>query len=422
MSIEPTTDHPLCSAEQLELLKRRVRRAYDTIPFWRTRWDEAGFHPDQIDGYSDLIKLPAVTKPEVIADQAAAPPFGTQLAVPAEELRRVYCNAGSLYIWLTEGDMDAVTDLFASQFSTMGVRLGDVVDISSTFHWLMAGTNMDPALRRVGAAVLPGGPGMSELRMKIMREAGVTVLEAFTPYAEELASRFEDYGIDPVTDLNVRLLMIGGELRQREARARLEQAWGGVAVREFYGASEAGMAAAECFEAGDGMHISPMVVVEVVDPETGAHVEPGLPGEVIMTELYRTGQPFFRYQTGDLTEGIELEPCVCGRSAPRLRRILGRVGEIARVKGLFIAPALVEQIIRGRTGAATWQIHIDRPGTIDTMRLVVESPVDGDEASALCRALVADVKGAVGLTCDVETAAVGSLPSDGPRILDRRVV
>jgi phenylacetate-CoA ligase len=412
--------HPLCSEDQLALLKRRAERAYERIPFWRSRWQAAGFDPSQLTSYADLVKLPPVTKPEVIADQEAEPPFGSQLAAPAEEIVRMHCNAGSQYLWWTEADMDAVTELFASNFRTMGVRRTDVVDVSSTFHWLMAGTKMDPALRRLGAAVIPGGPGMSELRMKIMREAGVTVLEAFTPYAEELASRFADYGIDPVADLKVRLLLIGGELRQREARARLERAWGGVTVREFYGASEAGMAAAECFDVGDGMHINPMVVVEVVDPDTGAQVELGQPGEVVLTELYRTAQPFFRYQSGDLTEGLILEPCACGRTTPRLRRILGRTGEFTRVKGMFVTPALMEQIVRGRVGVTRWQIQVKRTGTIDEMRVQIESGDTGDAAVGLCRSLVKDIKGAIGLTCVVETIASGTLPEDAPRIDDLR--
>jgi phenylacetate-CoA ligase len=316
--------------------------------------------------------------------------------------------------------MDATAAMFAAQFETMGVGASDVVDVSSTFHWLMAGTNMDIALRRIGAAVVPGGPGMSELRMKVMRDVGVTVLEAFTPYAEELASRFGEYGIDVEQDLQVRLLMIGGELRQRDARSRLETAWGGAAVREFYGVSEAGMVAAECLEAGDGMHLSPDVLVEIVDPDTGRHVAPGEGGEIYTTELYRGAQRFVRYRSGDITEGVDFGPCACGRSTPRLRRILGRNGEIARVKGLFVAPAVVEQLVRARAGATRWQVVIDRPKNLDAMWLRVEADADGDAAAELCRSLVRDVKGAIGLTCEVEAVAAGTLATDAPAIHDKR--
>jgi len=414
----PGADHPFCDAERFATLERRIHDAYERIPFYRERWDAAGVAPGDVRGYADLPKLPAITKPEIITDQETSPPFGNQLAVPKEDLHRIFCNAGSLYLWFTAGDMDAIGAMFAAQFETMGVRSTDVVDVSSTFHWLMAGTNMDPALRRLGAAVIPGGPGMSELRMKLMREVGVTVLEAFTPYAEELASRFEAYGIDAESDLAVRLLMIGGELRQREARQRLERAWGGAVVREFYGASEAGMVSAECFEVGDGMHLSPYAVIEVIDPDTGEHVEPGEPGEVVTSELYRTAQRFIRYRTGDITEGVILEPCACGRTTPRLRRIVGRTGDVARVKGLFVAPAVLEQLVRARTDGARWHVTVHRPGTIDSMLLRVEHP--GGDGAELRGALVKDVKGAIGLTCEVETVPPGTLPEDGPRIDDRR--
>ena len=131
---------------------------------------------------------------------------------------------------------------------------------------------MDLALRRLGATVVPAGPGMSDLRLKMMKKLGVTAAELFTPYAEELATKFADNRIDAARDLQVRLLMVGGELRDSEALDRLRQAWGGAAIREFYGVSEAGMMAAECLEGGDGMHISPFCVVEVIDPEMGGHV------------------------------------------------------------------------------------------------------------------------------------------------------
>jgi phenylacetate-CoA ligase len=411
-------DAALCTAEQLGRFRERLRYAYDHVPFYRERYEAAGLDPAGVETYADLVGVPPITKSEVIADQELRPPFGGQLARPAEELHRVFCNAGSLYLWFTEQDLDAIGALFAHQFETMGVRPTDVVDVSSNFHWLMAGTNMDLALRRTGAAVVPGGPGMSELRLKIMREVGITVLEAFTPYAEELATRFEQHGIDPARDLKVRLLTIGGELRQREARERLESAWGGAAVREFYGVSEAGMLAAECFEVGDGMHLSREVLVEIVDPDTGAHVPPEEGGEIVTTELYRSAQRFIRYRTGDITEGVDFAPCACGRTTPRLRRILGRTGDIARVKGLFVAPAVVDQLVRARFGAARWQVVVDRPGTIDTMSLQVEA----DEAvlAGLSAALVQDVKGSIGLTCEVAAIPPGTLAHDAAPIVDRR--
>lgn len=412
--------NPLCTASQLARLRDHVRYAWESSSFFRSRLDEAGFRPNDLRSYQDLIGIPMVTKSELIADQAADPPFGQQRAERSGEPARIYCMAGSQYMWFTEPDLASVARMFSDQFATMGVRQGDIVDISSAFHWVLAGTNFDRAFRDLGASVVPGGPGQSDLRLKVMRQLGVTVFEAFTPYAETLSGRFADAGIDPSTDLAVRLLIIGGELRQAQAKRRLEESWGGAVAREFYGVSEAGMVACECHDIGEGMHLSSECVVEVIDPDTGQHVEPGGPGEIVVTELYRTAQPFIRYRTGDITSGIELEACDCGRATPRLKRILGRNSEeILRVKGQFLVPETVDMLVEGRFGQGTrWQLVIDRPAHVDVIRLRIESTrgADGDD---VVRCLVEDFRQSVAMSCDVELVGIGALDA-AAKIDDRR--
>jgi phenylacetate-CoA ligase len=408
----------LCTPEQFVKLREHVEYAYANAPFYRSRFDSAGVKPSVLNVYSDLIKLPTVTKTEVIDAQLALPPFGGQRAEAAGDLARIYCNAGSLLLWFNQPDLDHMGQMFGDLMGIMGVRRGDIVDISSTFHWVLAGTTMDQALRLLGATVVPGGPGMSDLRLKMMKRLGVTAAELFTPYAEELATKFAANDIDVKRDLKIRLLMVGGELRDSGAMDRLREAWGGAAIREFYGVSEAGMLAAECGE-GSGMHISPYCVVEVIDPDTGAQLPEGHPGEIVVTEIYRTAQPYVRYRSGDITEGFTTEPCPCGRTTPRLRRILGRHSDIARVKGQFISPALVEQLVRKRVSAGAWQAVIDRPGNIDTMLLRVESEGSAEQRTELEAILQKDVKATLAITVAVEAVAAGTIGEGGP-FLDRR--
>lgn len=413
-----SVNHPLCTPTQLRQLQEHVRFAYEHVPFYRALYDEAGCGPDVITDYADLMRLPAIDKGMIIANQEAAPPLGDLRSYDADKLARVYINAGSEYLVYSPQDFERLTELFSEQFEVMGVRQSDVVDISSTFHWVMAGTIMDPAMRRLGATVVAGGPGMSELRMKVMRQARVTAVEIFTPYAEELASRFTDYGVDAVNDLQIRLLIIGGELRNKDSKARLEAAWGGAAVREFYGVSEAGLLACECFEVGDGMHLSPRVVIEVIDPESGEHVPIGAPGEIVTTELYRTAQPFVRYRSGDITEGVIVEECACGRLTPRIKRILGRRSDIYRVKGQFLTTAVIQQVLRQHPQVTAWQVLLRRPRNTDVV--VLKVVVDGQAGGHLADRLASEIRGVAGFTCQVEL--VDQLPADARQILDERAI
>ena len=399
-------------------LRRHLEQAYEGVPFYRRRFDEAGVVPADIADFGDLHRLPMVSKDDIIADQLAHPPIG-DLAVAPEDLARIHLIAGAYYLCVGPEDQLALTKMFGQAFRTMGITDTDVVDVATAFHWVMGGVQIDGALRSLGATVIPGGPGQSDRRMRVMRDLGVTALQAFTPYAEELASRFEEYGVQ-ADELSVRLLMIGGELRDLAAKQRLEMAWGGAVAREFYGASEAGLAAAECFEVGDGMHVGAHCIVEIVDPETGRQVETGAPGEVVTTELYRTAQPFIRYRTGDISEGFTTERCACGRDSWRLGRILGRNSDIARVKGLFIAPMAIEHVVRRQAEARAWRAIVDRPKVTDRMTVQVEweGPVGAREAiSAL---YVRQLKEAVGVTCEVEIVPLQAIDGPAGVIEDRR--
>ncbi len=400
--------HELQSTQFARALEH-VRYAYQKSEFYRSRYDAAGIHPDDLRTLDDFIRVPMVSKLEVTLDQEASPPFGTQRIEEAGELARVFCTAGSFYIGLTASDLEALERMFADMFEVLGVRAGDLVDIASSYHWVVAGTVFDAALRGLGAGVVPAGPGLSELRLRTLARLGVSVLQAFTPYAEELASSFAQRGIEPQRDLNVRLLIIGGELRSEDARQRLQRAWGGAAVRELYGVSEIGMTGAEC-EAERGMHVSEQCYLEVADPDTGQPVDAGVPGEVVMTELARRAQPFIRFRTGDITEGLITEPCSCGLTTPRLGRIIGRQSEVLRVRGQFLSPIVMRELLARFPEVGQWQVVIDRPGRIDTLKLEIAPKAGAEISGEVVAAIQSSARGVMPLTLEVVTVEGGLEP------------
>lgn len=390
-------------------------------PWVRRRLSDAGVEPADLRSLDMLRAVEPVTKAQIIADQAADPPYGTLLGCRPEELVRLYVGPGPQVTYFTADDLAATVGHGSWAFRTNGFRAGDVVDVTIMYHWVIAGTLMDEAYRAIGCAVVPGGIGMIAEHLANLKLLRATGMFAFPTFLEELASRAEESGVVPTRDLpDLRLVTIAGEMRSTDLQRRMEEFWG-AAVREIYGGAEIPFIAAQC-EAGGGMHINPDFLVEVLDAETKRPVEAGTPGVVVATELDRRAYPMLRYWTGDVTAGLDTAPCRCGRTTPRLGRILGRVGDIARIKGLFVVPDQVRRALDALPGLGRFQLVVDRPGRQDTLTVRVEHGGPASDRLALAEQAVKQLKEGIRLTAEVDLVDVGVLGEDAPVVVDKRDV
>jgi phenylacetate-CoA ligase len=405
-------------AANYERLREHAARAVLGSLVVRRRFREGGLEPDDLTDAEAMLRLPLITKPDIIADQAEHPPYGDLIGLDPSEVVRAYVGPGPQTTFFTAADYDVATEHGAWAFATNGFRADDIVDVTIMYHWVIAGTLMDEGYRRIGCTVVPGGIGMVPVHIDNFKWLGVTGLFAFPTFLEELAHGATEHGVDPERDLSLRICTIAGEMRSDALRQRMEDFWGGMAVREIYGGAEVPFIAAEC-EAAAGMHLNPDLIVELLHPETREPVEPGEPGVVVATELDRVAEPMIRYWTGDIVAGLDPTPCSCGRTTPRMGRVLGRVGEIPRVKGLFLVPKQVEAALARVEGSGRFQVIIDRPGRQDTMVLRVEHEAAAPERESLVPKVVAAVKETTRLTCEVDLVEVGAL-GDAPLIDDRR--
>jgi len=406
-------------ARQLKKLQSHLKYAYENCTYYRERFNSVALEPKDITQIEDYYGIPFSTKNDLIENQRKAPPFGGLLGANPDDLTRLYIAPGPIAIPFTNEDFDSFSKVFAKGLYLCGARKQDIVNVTTTFHWVIAGDILSEGFRKIGCAVIPGGAGMSRAHIEMMRLTGTTVIFAFTTFMEHLGDVANEMGIDPARDLSLRLLIIAGDIRKNETKEKLKDIFD-AEVREIYASADLGIVAAECSEGG-GMHISEDYVVEIIDPETGEHAPLDEGGEIATSEVCRKAMPIIRYRTGDITEGVNLEPCPCGRTSPRLKRILGRKSEIAKIKGMFVNPQDVDRVLRKYPELGRFQIIVDRPKQMDELTIKVEfSGVDNRDN--LASILGSEVKDTIRLTPNILLVNPGNIPDTASVLVDKRRV
>jgi phenylacetate-coenzyme A ligase PaaK-like adenylate-forming protein len=391
-------------------LRQTVAHAYANAPRFRVAMNAAGLAPHDVHRLGDLARLPLTAKDELAALQAADPPFGGLTAVPVRNLQRIFASPGNIFDPQGQG-----RDFwrFRPALAAAGFRAGDVVLNTFAYHLTPAGFMFDGALRALGCVVVPTGPGHTELQVRIASHLGATgyvgtpsFLYAILVKAAELRS-----------PLQLEVAYVTAEMLPESLRHELETAFG-LRVLQGYGTADLGMLAYECPEK-QGMHLHPEVIVEVLDLATREPAAPGQPGEVVAT-IFDEAYPLIRFATGDLSAFLPEQPCPCGRTAPKLAGILGRVGDAVKVKGMFVHASQLGEVVKRFPQVARWQAVVTRAAHQDQLRYLVElaaeAPVEG-LADRLGEALREQLK----VRGEVEIVPPGTIAADAKRLDDRRV-
>jgi len=405
---------------QFERLKKLLAYVNKNNPFYRRLFKEVSFDIREVTRFEDLLeKAPFIDKTLMMDEQAKTPPFGDLLTINSEKLARLYHSPGPLLIVFSHNDLDKYVERAAMGLYLAGARPNDIVNISFNYNWVGAGTQHDDAYRRIGCAVLPGGAGLSETHIELMKLTKTTVLSAFPTFAIHLGETAKKMGVDPQRDLSLRLIIVVGEIRADEDKKQIGEMFGSE-IREMYVGNEMGFVGSEC-PYGGGMHLFSDTIVEVIDPETGRRVNSGEPGMLVTTDLQRTKMPIINYRTGDITEGLVYGECLCGRKSPKMKRILGRVGNIPRVKGMFVPPRRIENVLSRHKGLGNYQLIIDRPEKKDRLTVRIECPKE-DQKKDFENILINEFKIALGILPEIEWTEPGSITEGTQRIRDLRSI
>ncbi|MCA1988507.1 MAG: AMP-binding protein [Desulfarculus sp.] len=400
-----------------EYLDRRVREivahAHAHAPAFAQKMAAVGAEPGDIRGVDDLARLPITEKADLVKLQRAGLPFGGLVGEQIDKLARIYVSPGPIY---EPGEKVYSDDRWAQAFFAAGFRRGDIAQVTFNFNLVPFAFWLDASLNLVGCVSVPAGVGNTELQIQIMRELGVAGYLGTPSFLATIADRAEELGLDLKRDLQLKVAFVAAEMLPESLRASLEQRLDMV-IRQSYGTADVGCLSYECFHMG-GMHFAQDCVVEVVDPETGRPVGEGEPGEVVAT-VFDHAYPLIRFGTGDLssyTTGV----CACGRTSPKLTRILGRVDQVTKIKGMFVHPSGVQQVAQKFPQVAAYQLVVTRDGHKDVMTLVCELGEAPADSAELKGAMETAMKEVLRVSGAVEVVAPGTLPQGCKVIDDRR--
>ena len=412
---------------QLDRLQATVGRAYENVKLLRERMRDHGLAPEDIASLEDLSRLPFTVK----SDLRDTYPYGL-FACPLSDIVRLHASSGTtgkpIVVAYTRDDLAVWTSVMARALASFGISRGDIFQNAHGYGLFTGGLGFHYGVEALGATIIPVSGGNTERQIMIMKDFKVTSICATPSYFLHMLERDSEMGVD-VRELPLRAGGFGAEPWSNAMRRRMEEG-AGIKAYDCYGLSEitGPGVAAECrFQ--NGLHVfEDHFYPEVIDPETGRNVPDGVEGELVVTTLSKQAMPMIRYRTRDITAFLT-EPCPCGRTLRRIRRIGRRSDDMLVIRGVNVFPSQVESALLAVEGTLPhYQIILTREKGLDQMEVQVEvtAEVFGDRMRALVdlnEKLTRAVEQTLGLRVAVRLVEPHSIQrSEGKakRVIDRR--
>ena len=403
------------SAEEREAalmaqLPRVIAKAKEHAPAYRRLL--AKVRPEDITDRRALVDLPLTRKADLIELQRREPPFGGFNAEPIASLARVFASPGPIY------EVEAHRpDFFrmARALYAAGIRAGDLVHVAFSYHLTPAGAMVDSAAQALGCPVIPAGTGQTELQLGTIADLRPAAYVGTPSFLKILLDRAAEQAVDIGS---LKKALVGAEAFPSALRGEFRAR--GINALQCYGTADLGLIAYESTgpdgEVCPGMVLDEGIILELVHPGTGDPVAPGEVGEVVVTTL-TPEYPLIRFATGDLSALLH-GASPCGRTNHRIKGWLGRADQTAKVRGMFVHPQQVAEIVRRHKSIIRARLVIERPASADQMTLLVEMGEPAEMAAAIAESAQSVTK----LRTEVTRVPEGSLANDGKVIEDRRPI
>jgi phenylacetate-CoA ligase len=414
--------------QQLLRLQMLLQTIIPRNRFWTTRLQRAGVSAKTVQSLSDLQRLPFCTKQDLVADQDAQPPYGSNLTYPSTRYRRIHQTSGTTgrpLRWMdTQESWDWLLSCWQQIYTLAGMNSWDRLFFPFSFGPFLGFWAAFEGGLRFGNFCISGGGMSTSVRLRALLENEATIVCCTPTYALRMAEAAAAEGID-LTESSVRMLIVAGEPGGTipSTRQRISELWD-ARVIDHWGMTEAGSLAAESEDRPGGMYLlETECIAEILRPGSEDAVSPGEPGELVITTLGRIGSPLLRYRTGDLV-CISQQPDPTGRQLKWLEGgILGRVDEMVIVRGNNVYPSSIEAVVRGIPEVAEFQLELTTVREMRELCVVIEPTVAA--AASECELLERirnELRTRLGFAVDVRGVVPGELPRfemKSRRVVDR---
>jgi phenylacetate-CoA ligase len=412
---------------QLERLKHIVAHAFDHVALFQRRMKERNLQPADLQSLEDITRLPFCDK----TDLRDTYPFGL-FASPMSDIVRLHASTGTtgkpIVVAYTQDDVNVWTNVMCRSFASCGLHRGDIIQNAYGYGLFTGGLGAHYGAEALGATVIPISGGNTQRQIMVLKDFNVTAICCTPSYFLHIIDQADELGLN-LKELPLRTGVFGAEPWTESMRQRIQQA-SGLKAYDIYGLSEIigpGVAVECACQAGP--HIfEDFFYPEVIDSASGQPCPDGVEGELVLTTLSKRAMPMIRYRTRDIT-ALTSEPCECGRTLRRIKRISRRCDDMIIIRGVNVYPAQIEAALLKVEGALPhYQIILTREKGLDEMEVQVEvtSDVFSDTVGGLEQLqarLAKSIESTTGLRPRVRLIQPHSIPrSEGKakRVIDQR--
>ena len=415
---------------QSERLKTLADYTYKNCAVYKQKFDKHGISPADIKDIADIKKLPFTTKEDMRDNY----PFNL-FSMPVKQVQEIHVSSGTTgnptVVGYSKEDVKLWGQVMARAFCCAGAVPGDMIQVAYGYGLFTGGLGAHYGALEMGMTIIPASSGQTKRQLKLMTDFKPRILACTPSYSLYMAEEAREMGLDP-RESSWEVGVFGAEPWGEKMRGEIEKTWN-ILATDIYGLSEIiGPGVSQECTHKCGMHIfSDVFYPEIIDPKTGQEVKPGQKGELVITTLTKQAIPLIRYRTRDIVS-INYETCKCGRTSPRISKIVGRTDDMIVVRGINVFPSQIETVLLSVEGIQPhYQLIVDRSANfLDELEILVEveQSIFSDEIKKLqslehkIRKEIESVLGIGAKVRLVEPKTIARSEGKAKRVIDKRTL